>query len=648
MIDIINLSVQFTGENLFEDVDLRINKTDRIALVGSNGSGKSTFLKIIVGLEQPETGSILKQNGIKIGYLPQELIKIKGKSLFEEVKSILDNINEIISKEKKLIDELEKENLPELEKENIIHELGRITHLKEETEFYSVDSKIEKILTGLGFEEKDFFRMTDEFSGGWQMRIQLAKILLAENDLILLDEPTNHLDIDSLQWVIEFLKNSKSALVVVSHDKHFINEVTNKTVEVYNRKINFFNGNYQEYLFYKDERDETLRKTAKNQEKKIKQTQDFIERFRYKATKARQVQSRIKQLEKIERIEIEDSESAINIKFPEPPRSGIVPVELKNISKYYDDNKVINDLSLTIERGDKIVLLGPNGAGKTTLSKLIADKTKPTSGEIIYGQNTFISYFAQEVAEELNLEQDVLDFVSDINEDLTIGQLRSILGSFLFTNEDVFKKIKVLSGGEKSRVALAGLLLIKANLIIMDEPTNHLDYSSKLILQKALIDFPGTIIIVSHDIDFVNPIVNKVIELRKERIKIYPGNVEYYLSKRNETVFQSKKEPEKENKKESRKDQKRIEAENRQKRYSATKDIKDKIHDIETKIEELENKKSNLEYDLADKDVFSNPALAREKNREYEETKSMLETLINDWTELSHSLDEIEKNFDMN
>ncbi len=645
MIDINNLSIQFTGENLFENVNLRINKNDRIALVGSNGSGKSTFLKILAGILPPETGIIVKQKGIKIGFLPQELIAIKGKSLFNEIKSSLNIIDDIITEEKKLIKELENENLYSEEKEKIVHELGEITHKKEKIDFYSIDSKIEKTLTGLGFDEKDFFKIIDEFSGGWQMRIQLAKILLQENDLILLDEPTNHLDIDTLQWVIEFLKNSKAALIVVSHDRYFIDQVTNKTLEIYNRNFRFYNGSYSEYLNYKKDRDEALKKLAKDREKKIKQTQEFIERFRYKATKSKQVQSRIKQFKKMDEIVIEEEEKEINLRFPEPGRSGAVPVEFRNVYKFFGENKVITNLSFQIERGDKIAVIGPNGAGKTTLSKLIAGKLLPDSGEITYGQNVFTSYYSQEVAEELDTEQDILDSVSEMNEELTIGHLRSILGSFLFRNDDVFKKVKVLSGGEKSRVALARLLLTRANLIVMDEPTNHLDYSSKVILQKALVDFAGTLVIISHDIDFVNPIVNKIFELRKNELNIYNGNVEYYLSKKNDDSVQSNDGTLKEAKKETKKDQKRIEAELRQKKYNATKGIKEKIHEVEKEIEKLESKKIQLEQELADPDVFSNPILAKEKNISYNETKDKLEKLINEWAELNHELEKIERLF---
>ena len=644
MIDINNLSIQFGGRYLFEEVNLRIAKSDKIALVGSNGTGKSTFLKLLYGSEQPESGDIQKQRGIKIGFLPQEFISVKGKTVFHEVKSSLTEINSIISKEEQITSELSRKDISEEEHINLLHGLGELTHRKEEIGFYETDSKIEKVLAGLGFKETDFFRKTDEFSGGWQMRIELAKILLGSNDMILLDEPTNHLDIDSLEWVIDFLYDYKGAIVVVSHDKHFVNRITNKTLEVFNSKLNFFNGNYDAYLIFKDERDEQLRAVYKSQQKKIADTMKFIERFRYKSTKARQVQSRIKQLEKIDTIELIEDEKTIDLKFPEPERSGSVPIELINISKSYGENQVLKNLNLQVERGEKIALLGPNGSGKTTLSKIIAGKLDINDGQIVFGHNTSVSYYAQEVTAELDLENDIIDELAEANNDYTIPQLRTVLGSFLFSDDDVFKKIKVLSGGEKSRVALAKILLTKASLIVLDEPTNHLDHSSKGILQRALVNFPGTLIIVSHDIDFLHPIVNKVIYFKDGKTQFYHGGIDYYMSKRKEDE-QIRKDNSDADDKVTKKDQKRIEAEIRQKKYSLTKDIKKEIEKIERDIEKNEELKITLETELTKEEVYSNPELSKAKNLEYESTKQKLETLYTRWTSLNHDMEEIEKSF---
>lgn len=645
MIDIKNLSIQFTGENLFENVNLKIGKHDKIALVGSNGKGKSTFLKLIYGLEKPESGEIIKQKGIRIGYLPQDLISFHSKTLFDEVKSSIIELKSINEKEKDILSALNSNNISEDDRIELIETLGELHYQKENLDFYNVESKIKKTLIGLGFEEKDFGRLTDEFSGGWQMRIQLAKILLGDNDLILLDEPTNHLDIDTLTWLEDFLINYKGALIIVSHDRDFINKVTSKTLEIFNKQINFFPGTYDQYLSFKKEREIKLRAIEKNREKKIKEIEKFIERFRYKATKARQVQSRIKQINKLETIEILEEEKKIEIKFPEPPKSGAIPVELINVSKCYNNNEVLKDINIKIERGEKIAIVGPNGAGKTTLAKIIGNKIDVTSGKVIYGYNTLISYYEQEVADSLNPDLDLIDTLEEINDELTPGQIRNLLGAFLFSGDDVFKKVKVLSGGEKSRIALARLLLTKSNLIILDEPTNHLDYNSKEILQKALVDFTGTLIIVSHDIDFLKPIVNKVYEIRNHKLKVYYGGIEYYLQKRIEESEIENSESTKITNKASRKEQKRIEAELRQKKYNNTKDLRKQLELCESEIIKLENLKTQLENDLTKYEIFSNPTLAKEKNNEYEKIKILLNNEYKRWEDLNNLLEEIEKQF---
>jgi ATP-binding cassette subfamily F protein 3 len=650
MIDISNLSIQFSGTPLFEDVNLKINRFDRISLVGPNGSGKSTFLKLLMGYEQPETGNITKQKGIKIKYLPQEFLSKSNLPLFVEVKSALPNQTEIAEKEEFITAELQDPNLTIEQQQELIEELGEIHLLKENLDYYALDSKIEKVLIGLGFKISDFTKTVDTFSGGWQMRIELAKILLSDPDFIMLDEPTNHLDIDSLQWLIDFLKSFKGSLLIVSHDKFFVNCVTNKTLEIFNRKLSYFNGNYDAYIKFKEERDETLNNLYKNQQKQIAALERFIERFRYKATKAKQVQSRIKMLEKFEQIDLPEYAEKINFRFPEIQQSGVVPIELIDIGKSYGSNQVLKNVNLKIERGEKIAFLGPNGAGKTTLAKIIAGKILPTEGEVLVGHNTIISYYAQEVTAELDLEKDILDTLADCGEEYTPAQLRSLAGSFLFSDDDVFKKVAVLSGGEKSRVALAKLLLTKSNFIVLDEPTNHLDVTSKEVLQSALVDFKGTLIIVSHDIDFIRPIVDKVIEIRDGAFKVYYGNIDYYLQKRKELLEQNNLSTaplskDTEEKKNNRKETKRIEAELRQRRYKATKDIIAKIQHIESEININEEKKANLETELSLPDIYSNPALIKQKRNEYETVNNLLEELYKSWTIYNEQLEEIEKSF---
>ncbi|HEX3072926.1 MAG TPA: ABC-F family ATP-binding cassette domain-containing protein, partial [Ignavibacteriales bacterium] len=647
-IDLINVSMQFSGEYLFKDVNIKINAGDRVALVGSNGSGKSTLLKIIFGLQESESGKILKQRNIKLGYLPQDNISHKGKLLFEEVKSGAPEIIDLEKEETRITQNLLDETLSEYDKNELSYKLGEVHYNLERLNAYSIDSEIEKILIGLGFNEADFERRTDEFSGGWQMRIALAKLLLANHDLLLLDEPTNHLDIESLEWLIDFLKSYRGAILLISHDKHFVNSITNRTLEIYLGTVSYYNGNYDKYLNFKRERDLQLEALYAQQQRKIKETEKFIERFRYKATKARQVQSRIKQLEKIELIEIPDTEEEISIRFPEPPKSGAVPMELKGIRKSYGGGALVLDgLDLAIERGDKIAFLGVNGAGKTTLAKIIAGKIDYDFGEKIIGHNTQISYYAQDVADSLNPELDILETIEQAAGDKTLGQLRTLLGSFLFKSEDVFKKVGVLSGGEKSRTALAKMLLEKANLIILDEPTNHLDISSKAVLQKALIEYTGSIIIVSHDVDFLAPIVNKVLEIKDKKAKVYPGGVEYYLLKKKESrdAADNIRQKNAAENLPTKKDKKRQEAELRQKKFHATKGLVKDIQNIESRIEIFETRKKNLENELLEERVYANPQLAKEKNAEYTKAKLDLENALTRWSELSDELERIEKSF---
>lgn len=654
MIDLINVSLQFNGKYLFKDVNYRISSGDKISLVGANGTGKSSLLKIITGEIEPESGTVQRQKNISIGYLPQENVTHANKTLLEEATSALSDIIKLQEKEKELQSELSKENLTEQERDDLIHQLGEVHLRLVELDSYSANAKVEKILKGLGFEEEDFDRPTQTFSGGWQMRIALAKILISQNDILLLDEPTNHLDIDSLNWLISFLKSYRGALMVVSHDKNFVNQVTDKTLEIYLGKFYTFKGDYDSYLKYKEERDAQTIHQYELQQKKIKETERFIERFRYKATKARQVQSRIKQLEKLELVELPESKNEIDIRFPTPPQSGRIPIQLIGIRKSYGDKLVLNNIDLTIERGDKIAFVGPNGAGKTTLAKIIAGVLQHDSGERIVGHNTFISYYAQDVADNLNPELDILDSVYGINEEKTVGELRSLLGSFLFTGDDVFKKVGVLSGGEKSRVALCKILLTKANLIILDEPTNHLDFDSKRILQKALVDFNGSLVIVSHDVDFLRPIINKVLDIRKSGLKMYHGDIDYYLFKRKESTEESNNNSDKSESSSqknsvsenlSRKEQKRLEAEIRQKKYQATKDLTKEIERLEKQISLLEDEQKEIQTKLADPEFYSNAEEVKITNKRFREVEKELEELMIQWESKTEELNNILNQF---
>jgi ATP-binding cassette, subfamily F, member 3 len=643
MIDFSNISLQFNGKYLFKDINYRISYGDKISLVGANGTGKSSLLKIIKGDLAPESGKILKQKRISIGYLPQEQVTHKGTTLLEEAKSALTDISELKTQEEEITSLLETDLSAE-DRDELVYRLGEIHHSLEQLDYYSSQSKVEKILSGLGFSNDDFQRLTNEFSGGWQMRIALSKILIKQNDLLLLDEPTNHLDIDSLEWLIDYLRAFKGSLLIVSHDKHFINEVTKKTLEIFLGKFYTYNGSYDDYIKYKTERDEQTINKIQMQQKKIKETENFIERFRYKASKARQVQSRVKQLEKIEILDVPEFKDSINIRFPEAPPSGVVAMKLDKVSKSYGDKVIFRNIDFEIARGEKIAFVGPNGAGKTTLAKIIAGVIS-YSGNRIPGHNALITYYAQDVADELNPDLDIIESVEGINEALSIGQLRSLLGSFLFSGDDVFKKVGILSGGEKSRVALAKILLQKSNLIVLDEPTNHLDISSKEVLQNALVNYSGSLILVSHDVDFLRPIVSRVVEIKNGILKTYLGGIEYYLSKREEEIRGYKDEPSSAVSA-SRKDQKRIEAEKRQKKFIATKDILKEISVVESEIEKLEKKLKEIELVLADPSLYSKGEEAKEKTLEFRNIKTVLDNKISRWTELSDKLAAIESQFD--
>lgn len=650
MIDLSNISLQFGGKYLFKDVNYKISSGDKISLVGANGTGKSSILKIIAGILQPESGEVLKQKRITIGYLPQDHVTHIGKTLLEEASSALTDIIELQNKEISLSEALANPNLTEEEQMDLAHQLGEVHHKLDGLDSYSAESKVEKILIGLGFAEEDFSRLTDQFSGGWQMRIALAKILISQNDILLLDEPTNHLDIDSLEWLIDFLKAYSGGLLIVSHDINFINQVTNRTLEIFLGKFFTFKGDYDSYIKYKTERDELTVHQFEQQQKKIKETQKFIERFRYKATKSRQVQSRIKQLDKVDIIELPEDKSEINIKFSEPPQSGRTPIKLTSIFKSYGDKKVFEGIDFEIEKGEKIAFVGPNGAGKSTLAKIIAGVVDFNAGNRILGYNTIVSYYAQDVADNLNPSLDIIETVDGIAEDKTVGQLRSLLGSFLFSGDDVFKKVGVLSGGEKSRIALCKILLTKANFIILDEPTNHLDYTSKLILQKALVDFNGSLILVSHDVDFLRPIASKIIDIRKGKLKTYLGDIDYFLSKRDlsslerdSTVVEKKEKVETIN----RKDQKRLEAELRQQRHNATKNLVKEISSWEIKVSSYENLIKDLERKLADPSIYSDGEAAKDITNRFNKTKSELELANKKWEELTEKLLEIESQFNL-
>jgi ATP-binding cassette, subfamily F, member 3 len=533
MISVDNLSISFGGSFLFQNVSFLVSSHDKVGLVGRNGAGKTTLLRIFMGLQKPDEGKVMVPASIRLGYLPQQMVIIDDKTLFEEAGSAFD---EILVLEAEIRD-LNKQITTRIDYESVEY-MDLIEQLSEKTERYhmlegsSRDQKIEQVLIGLGFTRNDFKRHTREFSGGWRMRIELAKILLKSPDAVLLDEPTNHLDIDSIQWLEEFLHDYHGAVILISHDRVFLDRVTLRTVEISLGKIYDYRVPYSNYVELRKERREQQAASYKNQQKLIEDTRDFIERFRYKPTKSVQVQSRIKMLEKLEIIEIDEEDtSSINIRFPGAPRSGTIVVEARDLSVSYGFHKVLDQIDLVLHRGEKVAFVGRNGEGKTTLSKVIIGDL-PFDGSLKIGHQVKTGYFAQTQDELLDGNKTVLETLDEVAAGDIRTKIRDILGAFLFSGEDVDKKVRVLSGGERSRLAMAKLLLEPCNLLVLDEPTNHLDMRSKDILKKALLNYDGTLIAVSHDREFLDGLVNKVFEFGQQKIKEHLGGIYDFLAKK--------------------------------------------------------------------------------------------------------------------
>ncbi len=604
---------------------------------------------------EPNEGTIQLSKAETVGYLPQDGVDPDPDlTVMEEVESAFQGVLQLEQDVKEIQQKLAGLE-PETEAYNqAMKKYGKLQDRLEQSGAYSLHADIEKILMGLGFDTEDFFRSTTEFSGGWLMRIALAKLLLQKPTFLLLDEPTNHLDIESLQWIENFLLEYEGAVIIVSHDKAFLNKITNRTLALDRGDITDYAGNYAYYEEKHEERMEHLRQAYKNQQKEIKQTQEFIDRFRYKASKAKQVQSRIKQLEKMDEIELDEHEEEISFRFPPPERSGAQVMKLEEVSKSYDEVQVFEDLSYTIDRGDKIAIVGPNGAGKSTLVRILAGHEPVDSGNREPGYNVTTSYFAQHQADELDVQQDVLGIMREAAPKESETRLRTILGCFLFQGDDVFKKVSVLSGGEKSRLALARMLLKSANFMIFDEPTNHLDMQSKNILQQALDQYEGTFMIVSHDRDFLDPIVNKVLEVQPGYIRTYLGNVSYYLQKKKEEQEALKVDPtgekaetESQTKELSRKEERRIEAEKRQAKYQKVKPLKNKLEKTESRIEKLEQRKQEIEDAMADSGFYDDAERVKETTMEYDKLKAELVEVYSEWEDLALKVSEIEEEFEV-
>lgn len=599
MISIQDLKVEFSSQLLFDNVSFVINKKDKIALVGKNGAGKSTMLKIIAGLQSPSSGTVSKSTDLTIGYLPQQMTLVDKYTVKEEVMKAFDHIKELDSQIAKMNQELaERTDYDSADYQDLIDRLTHKNDLRAMYQAENYEAEIEKTLLGLGFDRTDFDRPTSEFSGGWRMRIEIAKLLLKRPDVLLLDEPTNHLDIESIQWLENFLKLHANSLLLVSHDKAFIDNVTNRTIEISCGKIYDYNVNYSHFVQLREQRVEQQLRAYENQQKMIHDTQEFIEKFRYKPTKAVQVQSRIKQLAKIVPIEVDEVDtSRLRLKFPPAPRSGDYPVIAEDVSKTYGEHNVFHDVTFTIKRGEKVAFVGKNGAGKSTLVKCIMGEI-PFEGNLKIGHKVKIGYFAQNQAQLLDGELTVFDTIDQV----AVGDIRTrindILGAFMFGGPASEKKVKVLSGGEKSRLAMIRLLLQPVNLLIMDEPTNHLDMRTKDILKDAIKDFNGTVIVVSHDRDFLDGLVEKVYEFGGGHVKEHLGGIYDFLAQKNmESLHELEK---KEQLQQGIHAAKNVEQEVKQSKlnYQEQKELNKKIKQAEKRVSELEQHVNDLENQI--------------------------------------------------
>ena len=594
MMNIHNLSISFQGEYLFEDITFKLGNGDRVGLIGKNGAGKSTMLKILSKELEPDTGQIAADKELKIGFLKQDIDFVLGRTVLEESYEAFVEIKTLESKMEAVNTQLAERTDYESEGyHQLMVDINELQHQYEIEGGYNYQGDTEKILQGLGFKREDFNKLTDTFSGGWRMRIELAKLLLQNNDILLLDEPTNHLDIESIIWLEGFLRNYAGAVAIVSHDKMFLDNVTNRTIEISLGRIYDYPKPYSQYLVLREELRIQQLASQKNQQKQIEQTEKLIEKFRAKASKATMAQSLMKKLDKIDRIEVdEDDNSVMTLNFPVSITPGKVVVEAEEVSKSYGENQVLKAVSLLIERDSKTAFVGQNGQGKSTLAKIIVGDIK-YSGHLKLGHNVQIGYFAQNQAEYLDGNKTVLDIMIDAANETNRSKVRDILGSFLFRGDEADKYVRVLSGGERNRLALAKLMLQPFNVLVMDEPTNHLDIKSKNVLKEALKRFEGTLILVSHDRDFLQGLTNSVYEFKDHKLKEYLGDIDYYLEQRKVESLRDvekrtviKKEEPKEKKQHSYDDQKKL------------KSLNNKLSNVESKISELERKIKGIDVDL--------------------------------------------------
>ncbi len=646
MVSVDNLTVSFGGWDLFKEISLLINPKDRIGLVGKNGAGKTTLLKVIMGQQPPTSGVVTRSADTTLGYLPQQMSVADTTTLVEETSKAFE---EVLALEKE-IEELTttiavREDYHSAEYENLLHRLN------DATDRYNIlggnhrEAEVERTLLGLGFKRTDFHRPTSEFSGGWRMRIELAKLLLGRPSVLLLDEPTNHLDIESIQWLEGYLRDYEGSVLVISHDRAFLDNVTNRTVELMLGKLYDYKVSYSKYVALRRERREQQMAAYANQQRLIEKSEEFIEKFRYKPTKSNQVQSRIKQLEKLDRIEVDEEDlSALNIKFPPSPHCGQIVAEVKGAGKSFGDHHVFSGAEFTIERGDRIALVGRNGEGKTTFARMLIGELEPTEGSIKVGGNVDTGYYAQNQDDLMDGNFTVYDTLDRVAVGDIRTRLRDILGAFLFRGEDVDKKVKVLSGGERSRLAMARMMLAPHNLLVLDEPTNHMDMRSKDILKQALLDYDGTIVVVSHDREFLDGLVDKVYEFRDGGVKEYLGGIYYFIEKRRLASLaevERRRTPEVQKSSPAAAEPSRGKQEYLQKKEQErqVRRVRTAIEAVEKRIGELEMEVAEWEKRLADPAAHGIDLADNSHFANYGATKQSLAEAEHEWEQLNYELD---------
>ena len=643
MISAQQLSLHFGGQVIFEDIHFTIRDGERVGLVGKNGAGKSTLLRILNGDIEPDGGNIVLPKGDTIGFLRQELSSMHGRSVFEETVSAFDEALAIQQRMEKITTQLEQDTDPESDAYiDLLNEMHELSHHYELMDVGSIDKQVEVVLTGLGFQQSDLDRQVETFSGGWQMRIELAKILLRKPHVVLLDEPTNHLYIESIQWLEQYLTTYPGAILLVSHDRSFLDKVTNRTIEIVAGKIYDYPANYSAFTELRKERIDQQSAAQRNQEKMIQHTEQLIEKFMAKASKAKFAQSLIHKLDKMDKIEVDDEEtSSISFHFPQPPRSGKLVLEVEQLGKSYGNNEVLRGLNLQLERGEKIALVGRNGEGKSTLSRIVAGKESFT-GTCRLGHNVTVGYYAQNQADMLNGDETVYEVIDGVAVGEIRTKIRNLLAAFLFRGDDIYKKVSVLSGGEKSRLALCRMLLEPANLLIMDEPTNHLDMRSKDVLKQALMRFEGTIILVSHDRDFLAGMTNKVVEVANKVAKEYIGDIYDFIEAKNKTATLAEKEVKAASMQQKKPVDQKSDYQQKKVQSKELRKIERQVAQAEASISELEASIAKVEAQLKDPDFFKGLAHDAPIFAEYETLKMDLEKKMEEWAQVSAELEKMQ------